>query len=236
MTMADPKFTVNEKMLALRIKEILLEWNPALKNDPQKLDNIAMAIQQDFFALAQQNPELLTKSVGELDPLMKYLAAKQLELHSSLSLKPDPIRALQKKCDELIKEICKDDPDLEQELKKTAKEAVGQAAEPGKTGLGVNMLNNLYNVLTMAKQNNNTKVLFEFLSDKDKANISYSGQLETGTHKTTLTKIVPNPVVLTSINEATKDAPVAASKTDHSETNYKTPTPFDIHSGPKKDK
>lgn len=235
MTMADLKLTVNEKMLALRIKEILLEWNPTLINDPQKLDNIAMAIQQDFFALAQQTPELLTKSVSELDPLMKYLTAKQLELHSGLSLKPDPIRALQKKCDELIKEICKDDPDLEKELKKTAKEAAGQASEPGKTGLGMNMLNNLYTVLNQAKQNNNPKVLFEFLSDKDKANISYSGQLESGTHKTTLTKIVPNPVVLTAINDATKEAPVAATKIDHTETNYKTPTPFDI-SGPKKDK
>lgn len=232
--MADLKITVNEKMLALRVKEILLEWNPMLINDPQKLDNLAMAIQQDFFALAQQTPELLTKSVSELDPLMKYLTAKQLEIHSGLSMKPDPIRALQKKCDELIKELCKDDPDLENDLKKTAKEAVGQASEPGKTGLGMNMLNNLYTVLNQAKQNNNPKVLFEFLSDKDKANISYYGQKpESGSHKTTLTKIEANPIVLNAVNDATA-LTVAATKNEV-ETNYKTPKPYDI-SGPKIDK
>jgi hypothetical protein len=235
--MANPNQLVDDKELKLRIREILLEWNPSLANDPQKLENIASAIQQDFYALAQKTPELLNKSMIVLNPLLEFLTAKQLELNMHPGLRPDPIRALQKKCDELIKEICRDNPDLELQLKKVVKEAVGQAANPANTGEAVNTLNNLYTILKHMQKNDkfNMKPLFEFLSDKDKANIIYFGETERGSHKTILSKMEANPFELKVVNEITKFTTAATKNDEEPETNYKTPKPFNIHSGPTKE-
>ncbi|HEX2549034.1 MAG TPA: hypothetical protein VHM20_04340 [Gammaproteobacteria bacterium] len=207
------KQPINNNELRALIQELLLEWEPQLRNDPQKLNNIVLSVEQDFYALAANKPELIYQTTTALQPLMDYLVGKQLELHTHPQFKPNPIKSLQKKCDELINEICKDDKDLELSLKKIVKESVGQAADPNQGANAVNTLNNLYTVLKYAKEKFTMKPIFEFLSDKDKANISiYALNPETGSHATTLTKTEPSPHVIEALNDAIKLT--AAAKLD----------------------
>ncbi len=249
--MANPtKQPVDNKELRAVISALLLEWEPGLKNDPQKFNNILMSIEQDFYALAQNKSELVYQSVSTLQPLIEYLTGKQLELHMDpqMKLKPNPIKSMQKKCDELIDEICGDDKDLQLKLKKEVKESVGLASDPNKGAEGVHALHNLYTVLKHSKEKFTLKPVFEYLSDKDKANIStYSMNPETGTHSTTLSKTEPSPHVIEALNDAIKLTVAAKLNSPNqpidefgeiqkqNESEWKAPTPFDRIKTPKPD-
>lgn len=192
------KEPIDNQRLRSFILELLLEWEPQLRNDPQKLNDILMSVEQDFYALAQYKPQLIQQSITDLQPLIAYLLGKQLELHMHPQFKPNPIKSLKKKCDELIEDICGDDKDLEYSLKKFMKNT-----EDKPDANGVNHIYNLYTVLKLSKEIFSLKPVFEFLSDKDKANISYYAMNpETGSHSTTLVKTESSPHVILALTKA----------------------------------
>lgn len=249
--MAQPKQPVDNKQLRVLINQILMELEPSLRNDPQKLNNIMMAIEQDFYALAQKRSDLVYQTVSALQPLVQYLAGKQLELHMAphLKMKPDPMKSLAKSCDDLINEICADDEQLKKELKQYMRNALDYTSDPSKGPGAVMGLQSLNNVLKDAKKNFTTKGLYEFLSDKDKANISYySMDPESGSQKTTLTKTEPSPYVVHALTDAIEGTVAAKMKAPgqpideaneiqkQNESGWKVPTPFDGMKKPTPDK
>jgi hypothetical protein len=205
--MADPTNPTQVKGLNEFIKELLLEWDPKLATDPIKLKELQETIVQDFYAVAQTNPELLKQSPTALEPLLQFLTAKRLELHSTPALKPNPQQTIGKKCDELIKEICGNDDILEKELRQIVKENMQKSYDPANPHpKATPTLMNLFLLLKTIKNGdkNNLKPLRKFaeLSEADRANIAVYHQKPDapGSYQTTVTRTEPSPFVVQSLS------------------------------------
>jgi len=194
------------------IKGRLIEWDPALKNDPQKLQDIASAVEQDFYALAQKNPQLMKQSMKALEPLMEYIMAKQLEIHTNPRILPNPMQKIRNRCDDLIKALCKDDPELAPPLLKAVHKHDEIENDPKNPNIKAHTdLLTLSLHLKESKDNKqlspslvNTLVKDEVLSDADKAIISVYGNRPhmSGANETTITESKPSPFVIQALTKA----------------------------------